>query len=154
MCNPSPGNKQTVNIVVASNGEGGGTERQRLQGRMDGSIAGSGPQPPQPPQPPPPTGEGCSGADYSVRTEPGNTVKAKQQFTIRFQSRGPMLRKDWISVYKLPNAADRYYYEANVNHPNIKSCGWTLSLWEVGQYGIAYFKDQQLVATTYITVTE
>src|SRR6188472_1391405 len=38
MCNPSAGQKMWVNIVVASNGEGGGAERQRLQGRMDGST--------------------------------------------------------------------------------------------------------------------
>lgn len=35
MCNPAPDSRLTVNIVVASNGQGGGEERQRLQMRMD-----------------------------------------------------------------------------------------------------------------------
>jgi hypothetical protein len=157
MCNPAPGNKQWVNIVVASNGEGGGTERQRLQGRMDGSVTGGGqpPGPPQPPQPPP-TGEGCAGADYSVRTDIGPNIRPKQEFTIRFSSRGPYNPKDWISVYKLPNPAEKYYYWTYVNHPNIKSCGWTLSLYELGEYGIAYFKDGNPtpVATTRINITD
>jgi len=35
MCNPAPDAKLAVNIVVASNGEGGGRERQCLQAQME-----------------------------------------------------------------------------------------------------------------------
>jgi hypothetical protein len=35
MCNPAPDAMMAVNIVVASNGEGGGRERQQLQAQMD-----------------------------------------------------------------------------------------------------------------------
>lgn len=52
-CNAGPDSKMWVNVFVASNGEGGGLERQRLQAQMEGN-AGS----PPPPPPPPPTGGG------------------------------------------------------------------------------------------------
>jgi hypothetical protein len=35
ICSPAPDSKMLVQIVVASNGEGGGTERQQLQARME-----------------------------------------------------------------------------------------------------------------------
>jgi hypothetical protein len=42
ICNPAPDAKLVVNTVVASNGEGGGTERQRLQTQMErpGAVRG------------------------------------------------------------------------------------------------------------------
>jgi hypothetical protein len=44
ICNPAPDAKLAVNIVVASNGEGGGTERQRLQAQMErpGAVSRGG----------------------------------------------------------------------------------------------------------------
>jgi len=41
MCTPGADGKTTVNIVVASNGDGGGTERQRLQARMEQQSIGN-----------------------------------------------------------------------------------------------------------------
>jgi len=41
ICSPAPESKMLVHIVVASNGDGGGVERQRLQARMEGSGSGS-----------------------------------------------------------------------------------------------------------------
>jgi hypothetical protein len=35
ICSPAPASKMLVHIVVASNGEGGGSEREKLQARMD-----------------------------------------------------------------------------------------------------------------------
>lgn len=43
ICGPAPDARMLVNIVVASNGDGGGAERQRLQAQMD--RAGSGQRP-------------------------------------------------------------------------------------------------------------
>jgi hypothetical protein len=40
MCTPGADGKLVVNIVVASNGEGGGTERQQLQAQMERSTPG------------------------------------------------------------------------------------------------------------------
>lgn len=44
MCNAAPEAKTWVNIVVASNGDGGGEQRQRLQAQMErpGSASGGG----------------------------------------------------------------------------------------------------------------
>ena len=39
ICNPLPNGRNVVNIVVASNGEGGGSLRQALQARMEGNTA-------------------------------------------------------------------------------------------------------------------
>jgi len=41
ICSPAPDAKMLVHIVVASNGDGGGTERQRLQAQMErpGSVS-------------------------------------------------------------------------------------------------------------------
>jgi len=58
ICSPAPNARMLVQIVVASNGDGGGYERQKLQARMEGLVA----QPPQPPQPQPPS---SSGVDIS-----------------------------------------------------------------------------------------
>jgi len=41
ICSPAPEAKMFVQIVVASNGEGGGTERQRLQAQMDRPGSGT-----------------------------------------------------------------------------------------------------------------
>jgi hypothetical protein len=43
ICSPAPDAKMLVHIVVASNGEGGGTARQRLQARMEnpGAVTSS-----------------------------------------------------------------------------------------------------------------
>jgi hypothetical protein len=47
MCNSLEHDKTYVNIVVASNGEGGGLQRQRLQAQMEnpGSLSGAGSSP-------------------------------------------------------------------------------------------------------------
>lgn len=42
MCNPAPDAKMAVNIVVASNGDGGGRERQCLQAQMERPGSGCG----------------------------------------------------------------------------------------------------------------
>ncbi len=68
ICNPLPEAKEVVNIVVGSNGDGGGCHRERLQAQMERETpttpiappcqaAQAQPQPPPPqpqPQPPPP----------------------------------------------------------------------------------------------------
>jgi len=41
ICSPAPESKMFVHVVVASNGEGGGIERQRLQARMEGNAPSS-----------------------------------------------------------------------------------------------------------------
>lgn len=57
MCNQAPEGKTWVNIVVASNGDGGGNERERLQAQMEqpGSVSSGG---------------GCQGTGYSLTIEP------------------------------------------------------------------------------------
>jgi len=47
MCNPAPEGKTWVNIVVSSNGDGGGEQRQRLQAQMErsGIVSGGGDNP-------------------------------------------------------------------------------------------------------------
>lgn len=42
ICSPAPEAKMLVHIVVASNGDGGGVERQRLQAQMEGTGSVSG----------------------------------------------------------------------------------------------------------------
>ena len=47
MCNPGPEGKMWANIVVASNGEGGGSLRERLQAQMEkpGTVSAGGGDP-------------------------------------------------------------------------------------------------------------
>jgi hypothetical protein len=149
MCNPAPANKQWVNIVVASNGEGGGTERQRLQARMEGSAANP------PPPPPPPPGEACTGPDWSITTSPG-TVKKGQPFTMSFLAKGRVNNRDWISIYRLTDPPDKHlgHWEYASNHK--PKCGWTFTLHQPGTYGVAYLLNDgtEWKAKTTITITD
>ena len=81
-CNAAPDAKMWVNIFVASNGEGGGTERQRLQAQMAGNAA--------PPPPPPPTREGQPGRYLTVR------VNGKQ--AILNWANAPVGDGAWVSI--------------------------------------------------------
>ena len=156
MCNPAPGNKQWVNIVVASNGEGGGTERQRLQGRMDGSLSGGGAQPPPPPPPNGGTGrEGCQGSDWSVRVDP-STVGKNQKFTVHFRSKGRMNDRDWIAFSKVGDPPEKYYYLWTYTVDQSGTCSWTTSFSEPGQYRLAYLLNNgaEMRAQAIITVTD
>jgi hypothetical protein len=73
MCNPGPANKMWANIVVASNGEGGGTERQRLQTRMEGATPPSVATPQSPTSPTGTLNVTSVGGWTAVWTRRGNT---------------------------------------------------------------------------------
>src|SRR5262249_55258692 len=113
MCNPAPSNMTWVNIVVASNSEGGGVERQRLQARMEGQTPPQQPaQPPVTQQPPAltPNGtgrEGCQASDWSLRLEQ-TTVQRNKPIVIHFTSKGRMNDRDWVSIYPVGGSADKY----------------------------------------------
>jgi hypothetical protein len=68
ICSPGPNSTMFVQIVVASNGDGGGTERQRLQARME--QAGVAPRP----GPTPGGNVGSSGGTSGGGTNPRNGV--------------------------------------------------------------------------------
>ena len=59
ICNPLPDAREVVNIVVGSNGDGGGCHRERLQAQMERTTPTTpmAPpcEPPRPQPPPPPT---------------------------------------------------------------------------------------------------
>jgi len=151
MCNPSQNAKQWVNIVVASNSEGGGSERQRLQARMEGQTPA---QPPGPPQPPP-QGEGaCAAAAYSVQME-RSTIRKGEQFKVHFRWKGKMLPRDWISVYPINRLPHQYATWSYVNDRIKDGCAWTWHVSEPGEYGVAYLLDngETVVAQTRLTVT-
>jgi len=135
MCNAAPEGKIWVNIVVASNGDGGGDQRQRLQARMEqpaqGGSAGGNPGG---------TGrEGCQAADYSLRVEPG-TVRTGQPVTFRFASRGRLRDRDWIAVYPAGKDAHSYTQWAYAND-HTDTCSWTLAAPAPGQYEVAFLLD-------------
>lgn len=136
MCNPSPNGKTWVNIVVASNGEGGGSERQRLQARMEGQA------PTAPPVPPPVAGEGsCAGASYSLALPP----TSPQQYTklkISFTSKGKMKPGDWIGIARAGDPPDRYWDGKWVYTKDAAaSCTWEVPAPVAGNYQVAYFAE-------------
>ncbi|MBL9015832.1 MAG: WSC domain-containing protein [Myxococcales bacterium] len=154
MCNPSPTQKQWVNIVVASNSEGGGVERQRLQARMEGQAQA---QPPGPPAPPPVAGEGrCAGADYSVSVDPV-APRAGQKLTIRFTWKGKMLANDWIAISRAGDPPERYVYEGWRYTNDMKdTCAWNRDRpLEAGNYVVSYMIDNsnKVAASVPFTVT-
>lgn len=157
MCNPSPNQKTWVNIVVASNGEGGGVERQRLQARMDGQAPAQPPGPPQPPAPPSGgTGrEGCQGANWSLTLEKG-TVKPNDKINVRFASKGRFNDGDWISFHKLGDPPTQYYWYWTYATYIAASCTWTFSHYEQGQFAISYISsaDGQEKARTVVTISD
>lgn len=97
MCNPAPDAKLTVNIVVASNGQGGGEERQRLQMRMDNSA--------------PPTVTNAGGCvrstTYGLSITP-NSARVGQTVKIRYMYPGDKPGSgDWIGCF-YPNTKSSY----------------------------------------------
>ena len=88
ICSPAPDAKMLVHVVVASNGDGGGSERQRLQAQME--RPGSGPI-----KPPVSTGTctfqytGWDGSQWTARVDrdqfvhaPNGDFRASHQDTI------------------------------------------------------------------------
>jgi hypothetical protein len=149
MCNPSPNQKQWVNIVVASNGEGGGLERQRLQARMDGQA------PAQPPASPV-AGEGnCAGASYSLAPPPASPQQYVD-FSIRFTWKGKMKHGDWIGIARAGDPPDRYWDgKWKYTRDMADTCTWTVRAPIAGSYQIAYFAEgaNGPVAIVPLTVT-
>jgi hypothetical protein len=84
-CNASPDGKQWINVVVASNGEGGGSERERLQVRMEGAP------PPIPPPPPPDSGETISWRVHLSDKIQGCPVGTRMSFTCGPADRAPIV---------------------------------------------------------------
>ena len=138
MCNPSQNAKQWVNIVVASNSEGGGSERQRLQARMEGQSPA---QPPGPPQPPPPQGEGaCAGAETKVWTD--KTTYAKNEpIKVSFRWKGKMMPRDWITTFPTSKQPHEYYLWSYVNDQKGNNCTWSTYISHPGTYNVAYLLD-------------
>jgi hypothetical protein len=60
ICSPAPDSKMLVQIVVASNGEGGGSERQNLQSRMESGVSA-------PPSPAPRGGGNAGGGGTLIK---------------------------------------------------------------------------------------
>lgn len=93
ICSPAPDAKMLVHIVVASNGEGGGTERQRLQAQMErpGSQPGLSPE-----------GTWCREGD---RSKPASIRQSGNSLTFtnengnssrgRFESSNTVVAIDW-----------------------------------------------------------
>jgi hypothetical protein len=93
ICSPAPDAKILVHIVVASNGDGGGVERQRLQAQMDrsGSQPGVSPE-----------GTWCRDGD---RTKPASIRQSGASLTFtnefgngsrgRFESSNTVVAIDW-----------------------------------------------------------
>ena len=74
ICSPAPDAKMLVHVVVASNGEGGGSERQRLQAQMDrpGQVTRSTPPPPITPGGGAARGTAIKWSDYPLVPQRGN----------------------------------------------------------------------------------
>jgi hypothetical protein len=98
MCNGAPDGQQWVNIVVASNGDGGGTQRQRLQAQMNGA-------PTTPPPPPPPPGGATAVTWYTTTKEFLNRPNGQ-----RFSVSCPPYPGETISIW----GTDVYTFDSGV----------------------------------------
>jgi len=145
ICNPLAAVRNAVNIVVASNGEGGGALRERLQARMSGI------------QPPAPGGGGggaggntgggggggpgvtCPGtAGYAVTIEP-NVVQPGKPFTVTITvpDSNPA-EGSWFTIYKGGLYRGGYDYLAALK-PSFRKT--FLATDGPGQYEVRVFLD-------------
>jgi hypothetical protein len=87
MCNAAPEGNTWVNIVVASNGEGGGSEREKLQAQMQSpGNAGGG-------------GTSCQGNGYSITIDP-NVIAPGGTITVRVAVPGGDLPYySWVGMF-------------------------------------------------------
>lgn len=132
MCNAAPDGSTWVNIVVASNGDGGGSLRQRLQAQMDaggGGGRGAG-------------GLTCEGAGYTLTLEPG-MPRVGEPVTARVMvPGGSPPHGSWIGLFRPADyyvISGQWTYLAELQPSFTRTFSSTVP----GQYQVRVFRDAE-----------
>jgi hypothetical protein len=145
ICGPAPNDRMLVQIVVASNGEGGGAERECLQAQMErpgtpstcGTTPPAGPPaapnpppssppgvppPAAPPIPPPASNCSCStSSPYCLSVRPGAGPDGRAGAYVYFSTPVPRYGgalgvPDWIGLFRAGTRTDYVSYQLNESY--------------------------------------